>query len=128
MCPSAFAVVSSIESTVDLLRVCHLYYNRSRAFIIFYEADGLVGVIYSPSLLLISFNYFVKNTPINIYSYIYIYIYLNLSLEFWYIIIYLNNKIYNFILKHIHNKYLLIITILSKFILYIYIYIYAHDV
>ena len=64
MCLLAFAMASSIESTVGLLRVRHLYYSRSRAFVIFCEADGLVGVICSPSLLFISLNYFVENTSI----------------------------------------------------------------
>ena len=32
---SAFVVASSIESTAGLSRVCHLYYSRSRASIIF---------------------------------------------------------------------------------------------
>ena len=64
MCLSAFAMASSIESTIGLLRVRHLYYNRSGAFVIFCEADGLVGVIYSPSLLFINLSYFVENTSI----------------------------------------------------------------
>ena len=60
-------MASSIESTVDLLRVCHLYYSHSGASVIFCEADDLVGVVSSPSLLLMSFNYLVKNTPINFF-------------------------------------------------------------
>ena len=62
MCSSTSAVASSFESTVGLLRVHYLYYSRFGASIIFCEANGLVGVVNSFNLLLINFNYFVKNT------------------------------------------------------------------
>jgi len=60
-------VASSIESIIDLLSVRHIYYSHSGASVIFCEADDLIGVVSSPSLLLMSFNYLVENTPINFF-------------------------------------------------------------
>ena len=64
MCLSAFAVASSIESIVSLSRVFTSIIVIPEPPSSFYEADNFIGVVYSPSLLLISFNYFVENTPI----------------------------------------------------------------
>ena len=57
---SAFVVALSIESTIDLSRVRHLYYSRSIASVIFLWSQRS-----RRGHLLISFNYFVENTPIN---------------------------------------------------------------
>ena len=65
MCLSAFAMVSSIESTISLSRVVTFIIVILKPPSSFYEANNLIGVVYSPRLLLISFNYFVENTPIS---------------------------------------------------------------
>ena len=42
-------------------------------------------------------------------------LYLNISLKFCYILLSTNERIDNFIYKHNHNKFLLIISIISQF-------------
>ena len=49
----------------QFLGVCHLYYCRSEASIIFYEADDPIGVVSFHRHLFIGLNFLVKNTLIS---------------------------------------------------------------